>query len=122
MRFLRDVAIITGLMALGTWLLGWWAVPLVAALAAAWDRNRRASVGKSALAAPIAWGSLLLLQGLLGSSVSQLGRDLAVSLGVPAALPLTLTLLVPLLLAAASAGTMVAIKRLRSRPPPLVAP
>jgi hypothetical protein len=117
MRPLRDLAIITGLMAVGTWLLGWWMVPLVAAGAAALGRNRTASVAKPALAAPLAWGVLLLLQGLFGTSVTQFGRDLAASLGVPGMIPIVMTLALPTLLAATSAGTVVAVRRLRQRVP-----
>ncbi|MGH7711394.1 MAG: hypothetical protein ACREOG_08915 [Gemmatimonadaceae bacterium] len=113
MRVARDIAIVTALMALGTWFLGWWSVPLVAAAAALWDRNRKASVAKVTLAAVVAWTILLLIQGLFGSSVTGLGRDLAASLGVPTAVPMVLTIVLPALLAASTAATVAALKRVR---------
>jgi len=116
-RTLRDLAILTVLMALGTWFLGWWTVPLIAAAAALWDRNRKASIVKATIAALLAWGILLGSQGLVGSSLTQLNRDLAKSLGVPPAAPVTLTLVLPALLAASAAATVVGVKRLRNRPP-----
>jgi hypothetical protein len=117
MRFPRDVAILAALMALGTWLLGWWAVPLVAAFAAALARHRRGLVTRATLAAPLAWGALLVLQRLFGTSVSQLGRDLADSLGVPPLAPIVLTLVLPAILAAAAAGAVMAARRPAPSPP-----
>ncbi len=117
MRTLRDFAILTALMALGTWLLGWWTVPLIAALVALLDRNRKSSVVKASLAALLAWGILLGSQDVFGTSVTQLNRDLAKSLGVPTSVPLALTLALPALLAASAAATVVGVKRLRDRPP-----
>jgi hypothetical protein len=117
MRTLRDFAIITALMALGTWFLGWWTVPLIAAAAALLDRNRKASIVKATFAAILAWGILLASQGMLGTSIGQLNGDLAKSLGVPMSVPFVLTLVLPALLAASAAGTVVGVKHLRGRPP-----
>ena len=117
MRALRDFAILTVLMALATWFVGWWTVPLVAAVAALLDRNRKASIVKATFAAVVAWGILLGSQGLVGASLTQLNSDLAKSLGVPPAAPVVLTLVLPALLAASAAGTVVGVKRFRSQPP-----
>ena len=114
MRATRDVAIISALIALGTWCLGWWVVPLIAALTAWWDRHRSRSIAKTALAAALAWGLLLVLEGLFGASVAQLGSDLALSLGVPRSTPIVLTLLLPAVLAASAAGTVVGLTRFRA--------
>ncbi|HJU73020.1 MAG TPA: hypothetical protein VJ717_04685 [Gemmatimonadaceae bacterium] len=113
MRFARDFAILTALMALGTWLLGWWCVPLVAAAAAIWARSRRGVILKATLAGACAWVILLVVQELFGSSVTRFGSDLGVSLGVPAALPLAMTIILPGILAASAAATVVAIAGLR---------
>ena len=115
MRLVRDIAIVALFMALTTWLVGWWAVPVVAALVAVFERRPRASVLKASVAAPLAWVVLLLAQQLFGSSVTGLDRGLAVSLGVPAPVPLILTLVLPLILAASAAGTVVGLKRVRAR-------
>lgn len=104
-------------MALGTAILGWWTVPIVAALVALWDRAPRANTTKVSVAAALAWGVLLLSQELFGSSVWQLNRDVAASLGVPAPAPLVLALALPAILAAAAAGTVAGVKRLRATPP-----
>ena len=115
MRIARDLAILTVLMALGTWLLGWWCVPIVAAAAALWDRGRRGSILKVTIAGALAWLILLIVQEVSGSSVTRFGADLAVSLGVPAVLPLALTLILPAVLAASAAGTVVALAGVRRR-------
>lgn len=103
-------------MALTTWLVGWWAVPVVAALAALLERRPQASIGKVSVAAPLAWTLLLLSQELFGSSTTGLDRGLSASLGVPTALPLILTLLLPTILAASAAGTVAGLKGVRTRP------
>lgn len=112
MRVLRDILIIGAIMALATRFLGWWAVPIVAALVALWDRSPSAT--KVAVAAALAWGVLLLLQGLFGSSVIVLGRDVATSLGVPAPVPLVLTLVLPAVLAASAAGVVAGLRKWRA--------
>lgn len=114
MRTLRYLVIIAAVMALATRLLGWWTVPVVAALAAllAGDRTARTSVTVTA-AAVLAWGALLVLQDLFGSSVTGLGRDVATSLGVPAPVPLVLTLVLPAILAASAAGVVAGLRRWR---------
>ena len=112
MRTLRAILIIAAIMGLATRFLGWWAVPIVAALVALWDRNPSAT--KVAIAAAIAWGVLLLLQSLFGSSVVVLGRDVATSLGVPGPVPLVLTLLLPAALAASAAGVVAGVRKWRT--------
>ena len=116
MRVARDIAIIALFMALTTWLVGWWAVPLVAALTAVVERRPRASIFKVSVAAPLAWTLLLLSQELFGSSVTGLDRGLAASLGVPSPLPLILTLVLPTILAASAAATVAGFKGVRTRP------
>ncbi len=101
-------------MALATRFLGWWAVPIVAALAALWDRSASAGATKVAVAAALAWGALLLLQGIFGSSVVVLGRDVATSLGVPAPVPIVLTIVLPAILAASAAGVVAGVRKWRS--------
>ena len=115
MRIARDITIIALFMALTTWLVGWWAVPVVAALAALLERRPRSNIFKVSVAAPIAWTLLLLLQELFGSSVTGLGTGLAASLGVPVPVPLILTLLLPTILAASAAGTVAGFKGVRTR-------
>jgi hypothetical protein len=114
-RGARDIGILALFMALTTWLVGWWAVPVVAALAALLERRPRASIIKVSVAAPLAWTLLLLSQELLGSSVTGLDTGLAASLGVPVPVPLILSLVLPTILAASAAGTVAGLKGVRSR-------
>jgi hypothetical protein len=112
MRVLRDILIIAAVMALATRFLGWWAVVIVAALVALWDRTPRAMT--VAVAAALAWAVLLLVQSLFGSSVVVLGRDVATSLGVPAPVPLVLTIVLPAVLAASAAGVVAGVRKARA--------
>jgi len=114
MRTARDILIVAAAMAVATRFLGWWAVPIVAAIAALWDRGPGAGATKVAVAAALSWGVLVVLQGVFGSSVIGLGRDVATSLGVPAPVPLVLTLVLPAILAASAAGVVAGVRRLRA--------
>ncbi|MGH7694221.1 MAG: hypothetical protein ACRENH_04540 [Gemmatimonadaceae bacterium] len=114
MRTARDILIVAAVMAVATRFLGWWAIPIVAALAALWDRSPGAGAMKVAVAAGLSWGVLLVLQSVFGSSVISLGRDVAASLGVPAPVPLVLTLVLPAILAASAAGVVAGVRRLRA--------
>jgi hypothetical protein len=85
----RSVAVVgaAALMAAGTALLGWWAVPVVAGLWGAWRKPVDAG-----LAGVMAWGGLLAWQAWVGP-VGVLAVRLGGILPVPAAL---LPLLTPL--------------------------
>lgn len=114
---LTGLVVLTALMALGTALLGWAAVPLVAALFVAlapripalgratpsfWDR----SVPVSVLAAPagaLAWGALLAVDAT-GARFGAVLRMLAGVMQLPAAALVAATLLLPALLAWSAAA------------------
>jgi ABC-type Fe3+-siderophore transport system permease subunit len=117
-RALRVLGVLTLLMLAATWLLGWWGVPLVAAGAAVWDRNRRGVIALATLAAIVAWVVLLVARSVMGTSVLPLGRDIARSLGVPGPLPLILTLLLAALLAATAAWLVALLRGMLQRPRP----
>lgn len=53
-----EIALLAMLIAAGTWLGGWWAVPL---LAAGWQWLRPGSSWSLGVAALLAWGGLLML-------------------------------------------------------------
>jgi hypothetical protein len=91
----------TLLFALGTWLLGWWTVPVVAVLFGI-QRTRPALVG---LAATVAWLVLLVVDAS-GGSITRLAGVLSGVMGLPAPVLYLATLLFPLLVAwsAASLG------------------
>lgn len=67
MRFALRVALLAISFAIGTWILGWWAVPLFAAVAAVLARSVRAQAMAAALAAAVAWAGLLAWSAAQGS-------------------------------------------------------
>lgn len=59
MRRLGGLALAAAVVAAGTWLIGWWAVPVVAV---GWQLvDRDGPPWRAAIAAPLAWGVLLAL-------------------------------------------------------------
>jgi hypothetical protein len=122
MRTLRVLGVLTLLLIVSTWLLGWWGVPIVAALAAIRDRNRRGVIAVVTLAAVLAWVLLLTARSVRGTSVVPLGADIARSLGVPAPVPLLLTVLLAALLAATAAWLVALLRGMLQRPGPASPP
>ncbi|HVF41317.1 MAG TPA: hypothetical protein VM939_15540 [Gemmatimonadaceae bacterium] len=98
--------------AVTTFGLGWWSVPIVAAIWGAVDESpRRASF--AAICAAVGWGTLLLLdaaRGSIGEIASQLGGVMRVP--VPALYLLTIAF--PALLAWSAAALVPRIRRRRS--------
>jgi hypothetical protein len=94
--------VLTVLMAGGTWLAGWWAVPVVAALYGAAFRWSRGSALISGLAGMAGWGALLGITAL-GAPVGQLATILGGVLNVRAIGVYGLTLCYPGLLALTAA-------------------
>ncbi|MEW5916406.1 MAG: hypothetical protein AB1762_08370 [Gemmatimonadota bacterium] len=113
MRALRDTAVVVVLMGAGTWLFGWWAIPILSAIVALWHRRGRRAFLLVVVAAALSWGIILWIQALFGSSLAPFDRALAISLGVSPNGPLVLTVLLPVLLAATAAGTVIGLKQLR---------
>ena len=90
--------------AAGTWLAGWWAVPVVAAL---WGGFQDRSVRRGPLAgvaAATGWGALLVAGALRGPLV-ELADVVGPVLGLDGVQLFVVTLLFAALLAAAAAGT-----------------
>lgn len=83
--------------AVATFGLGWWSVPIVAALWAAFSADSRRA-GMAALCAAGGWATLLLLD-LARGPVFTLGEKLGGAMGIPAAALWIATLLFPALLA-----------------------
>ncbi len=67
MRFALRTALLALSFAIGTWILGWWAVPLFSAIAAVLARNVRHQATAAALAAAAAWAALLAWSATQGS-------------------------------------------------------
>jgi hypothetical protein len=100
-----------------TWLLGWWGVVVAALLAGALLQHRRAGAWLIALAAVVAWGSLMLVDSV-GGRFAALATSLAGVMRVPAPALLIVALLFAALLAWSAAvvgseiGRLVRAKRL----------
>ena len=101
-------------MALATAAVGWWAVPLAAALIAAVAHGTAAGILRrpggscaagAALAGALAWGALLLVDAL-GERFGAVARLVGGVAGVPPAVVVALTLLLPALLAWSAAAVV----------------
>ena len=106
-RQLLAVVVLAAAMALGTWWLGWWVVPV---LGAAWGAARYGAYpsATAGVAAALGWMGLVgiaALQGPMGGVSRMVGGVLS----VPGWVPLALTALFPAGLAAASARVSAAL-------------
>jgi hypothetical protein len=100
----RQLVVILALaaaMALGTWWLGWWVVPV---LGAAWGVARYGAYPSTTagVAAALGWTALLGIAALQGP-MGEVSRTVGGVLSAPGWVPLALTALFPAGLAAASA-------------------
>ena len=110
MRFVLRVILLAAAFALGTWVLGWWAIPLFAAVAGLLARHARGQAMAAGLAGAVAWGALLAwtaLRGSLWTFASQVGG----AIGASGALLVGASLLFPALLAWLAAWLAQALTR-----------
>ena len=80
MQFSRFVLLATA-FALATFVAGWWAVPLVAAVYAAITTQQRSSAIVSGVSAMLGWGALLAItasRGPIGTLAAELGGVLQI--------------------------------------------
>lgn len=100
-RQLLLVAVLAAAVALGTWWLGWWVVPI---LGAAWGVARYGAYpsATAGIAAALGW-MLLVGIGALRGPMGEVSRALAGAIGVPGWVPLAVTGLFPAGLAAGGA-------------------
>lgn len=103
MRFTLRVALLTLSFGIGTWILGWWAIPLFAAVAAVLARDVPHQAVAAALAAAIAWGALLAWSAIQGS-VWSFARIAGGAMGVSGLLLILMTLAFPAALAWSAAS------------------
>ena len=94
MRFALRVLLLALSFAIGTWILGWWAVPLLAAIGGVLARHVRHQGRATALAAAIAWGALLVWSSTEGS-VWSFSRLAGGAMGMSGAALILVTLLFP---------------------------
>jgi hypothetical protein len=111
---IRVLTIVAAVLVASTWVAGWWAVPLVAAIVGAVLYTRRGIAGLVALAAVIAWSALILVDGASGR-FGALAGAVSGTLHLPAAALLAVTLLFAALLAWSAAVLGVEIGRMRRR-------
>ena len=98
MTVLRTI-VLAVLLALGTVLVAWWAVPLVAAAFGAITHATRRPGLSAAVAGVLAWGGYLGIAALGGAPVGVFGVRLAASMQLPGWAPITATILFPAVLA-----------------------
>lgn len=109
-----NVVVLAVVMAFATVLLGWWGVPLAAALIAAVSHGRpgvitragRSCAGGAGLAAALAWGGLLAMAAFGGARFGAVAASLAGVFAAPAALVGVVTLALPALLAWSAAAVV----------------
>jgi hypothetical protein len=111
---IKVLAIVAAILVAATWVVGWWGVPVVAAVVGAVLCTRRGIAGVTALAAVIAWSVLIIVDGASGR-FGALARAVAGTLTLPASVLLTVTLLFSALLAWSAAALGVEIGRMRRR-------
>jgi hypothetical protein len=112
MRNFVRIILLAELFAVATYALGWWTVPVIAALWALVSRDSNRAIIAGVCAAG-GWASLLLLdaaKGPVGTMASTLGGVM----GVPGFVLLILTLVFPALVAWCAASVVSAL--LRTRP------
>ncbi len=107
MRFALRVALLALSFSIGTWILGWWAIPLFSIFAALLARDVAQQAVAATLAAALAWGALLAWSGVQGS-LWPFTRLAGGAMGVPGMLLILLTVAFPAALAwSATAATQV---------------
>lgn len=105
------VPVVAAVMAVLTWLVGWWAVPVVAAFVGSVLYLRDGVAWRMALAAALAW-ALLLIVNVAGGRFGVTATTLGGVLRVPAVVLVLITLAFPALLAWSAATVAIALRRL----------
>jgi hypothetical protein len=114
MGFLRFL-ILAIAVALGTVVVGWWAVPILgAAYGLLFARTSWPGL-VAALGAAAGWGGYLAILGFSGAPVSRFAGDLAHAMTVPTWAPHAATLLFPALLAGPAASLASQLRRPRTK-------
>lgn len=90
---------------IGTWVLGWWAIPVFAAAAAVLAREVRHQAVATGLAAAVAWAALLAWSATQGS-VWGFARLAGNAMGISGLLLISITLAFPAALAWSTAAVV----------------
>jgi hypothetical protein len=102
-RFTLRVALLALSFGIGTWILGWWAIPLFSLIAASFGRGVRLQALASATAAAAAWGALLVWNAIRGD-VWSFASIAGGTMGVSGVLLVLMTLAFPAALAWSAAA------------------
>jgi hypothetical protein len=92
------VFLLAAAFGIGTWVLGWWAVPLFAAAAGVIARHAPGQAAAAGIAAAVAWGGLLVWSALRGSVLS-FAAQAGGAMGVSGLVLIVLTIVFPALVA-----------------------
>jgi hypothetical protein len=96
------ILLVAAVVALATWFLGWWSVPLTGAVYALLRRGEDHAVLEAALGAMLAWGALLAWQ-TTNPAYSRLSAAISGVFPVPAVVLMVVAVLFAGLLAGAAA-------------------
>lgn len=110
---LRTLALATAIAA-GTWFLGWWTVPAIAAAWAFLSPEPRSAAREAGLASLVAWAALLALTAT-GGPVDAVATRVAAIMQLPTVGFYALTLLFPFLLGWSMAATALLLRRTSRR-------
>lgn len=113
MKWLRELIVVSVLMATLTWIAGWWMVPVIGAAYGAWAAHRQLTLVTATLAAVLGWSALLVYDASAGP-VGQLLHVLGALFRVPGAALVMLALAYAALLAASAAALARGLRRLAS--------
>jgi hypothetical protein len=102
-RFALRVSLLALSFAIGTWILGWWTIPLFSLVAALAARGVRHQALASAAAAALAWGTILVWNASRGE-VWSFASIAGGTMGVSGPVLILLTLAFPALLAWSAAA------------------
>ena len=103
-RALSTILVLASACAIGTALVGWWAVPVVAGVAGYLLGRDRTPWILVAWGAAMAWGGILLSYRLMGLPIDVLTRRLAGAMQLPPLGLVALSIVFPALLAGAAAA------------------
>jgi hypothetical protein len=112
MRTFVKVVLLAELFAVATYALGWWTVPVIAAIWGIASRDAKPA-RVAALCAAVGWATLLVLDAVKGP-VDTMATRLGGVMGVPAFVLLLLTLIFPALLAWSTAALVSGLRRTRA--------
>lgn len=111
MKWIRDVVALSLVIAAGTWLAGWWVVPIVGAAYGAWAAQQRSAVLSALLASAAGWGLLLAYDATVGP-VGRLTQLFGTLFRLPSGTLILVTLAYAALLGGAAASLARGIRRL----------